>query len=504
MPDAQRSECVALRFGRVVAGSGMSCDLFVEIVNQNRDDGAGGEIAVAPLTVERAEILVRNQDGRVPDPPIVMGPEAGFELLTEAGDPLTFPFEVPVAPGASRGSRVLRVRFDGQAGSWIGSQTDDLGLRIFTDDPENPIETILVTASGSSPEIEVVPSLVDFGPVEQGQTRTATLSVRNLGNAELTIAGAMLRSPNPELTFAAADGMPIARTLAAFTGSFDVLVSYTPGDPANDRAFWEISSDDPDEMTFPVEIRGGPTPAFCFEPRSGILEFPITDETSPGPRAQDVSLQSCGTGNLTITGLDIQNSGNPASLDDFRIDYDGCRGTLPCSPNIELCPQNEPGCTIGGMMPGILETVPIVYENNDTSTQDLADLVVTTDDPTLPEVRITLSATDNPCLPPSANVEVVGPARPCVPQPVQLRVVGSPGGPVGGNATFSQCDWNMDFAQASPNTFTPDASAEACMMTQFIPVAPGGLHLVSVTVRNSCGAEASTPSEQITVAPECN
>ncbi|MEL6188741.1 MAG: hypothetical protein AAFU79_29325, partial [Myxococcota bacterium] len=208
---------------------------------------------------------------------------------------------------------------------------------------------------------------------------------------------------------------------------------------------------------------------------------------------------------LTITSLDIVNAGNPESVDDFAIDtaaFPEC-ASLPCSVNLELCPSDQPGCTVAGAMPGIVKALPIIYDNNDTSLQDLADLKITTNDPRLPEVTITLDASDNPCLPPAGlGVEVVTPTDPCVPMPVVLRVTGQPGGPVGMPSTYANCDYDMVFG--TTNIFTPNDTMQACTMTQFVPVSPGGLHLVSVTVTNACGATATSPPEQIQVAPNCN
>lgn len=501
MPDATRSECVGMRFGTVVAGSGNDCDLVLEVRNQKRRDAMNNEIDVDDLTLERAEIKVREVGSAVPRQ--LSGEEAGFEILNMDGSPASFPVTVSIPPGESFGAQLFRVRFKGtESGSFLGSQTNDLGLRAFTNDPDNTLKTILISATGSSPNIQVVPNLVDFGPVSQGSSKTSTLTVSNQGDTDLMVTGARIESGNPEFQVGTIDGMPIARTVGPFGLNFGLTLTYTPTDPANDEEILIIASNDPDEPEVRVRVFGGPTPQLCFQPQAGVLEFPITDPPTPGPRTRPANLISCGTGQLTITGLNIVNSGNPESVDDYSINLPGCQ-TLPCTLNQPLCPQDRPNCMIDGMMPGTQLDIPVVYENNDTSTQDLADLVVTTNSQNLPELRITLDASDNPCLPPSGlGVEVVSPMRPCVPTAVVLRVTGNAGGPVGAPATFANCDWDMVFG--TTQTFVPDDSPEACTMTEFLPQAPGGLHLVAVTVRNSCGAESTTPPEQIQVAPNCN
>lgn len=512
MPTGTRSLCGGamgaggLSFGQVVAGSGQACDLYLEIVNRKRSVG-GNEVSVAPLDVERIDMIV--QDFAQSPPSRTDGAEAGFSLLEEDGSPLSLPINIPVPPGESAGSKLVRVRFDGSSsGIFVGSESDGFGLRVTSNDPENPLQTLLLSATGIAPGIEVVPVAFDFGPVQQGMTATATISVRNQGDADLQVSGASIRSGNSEFQVSAGDGMAIDRTLLGGGDRFDLVVTYTPTDPANDLEVLEIMSTDPDDPVVEVSFSGGPTPRFCFEPQRGVLEFPIPDPPTGEARSREVSLQSCGTGNLTITSLNIVNAGNAESVDDFRIDTDAMTGfpecaTLPCAVNLELCPADQPDCLVGGNMVGIVKALPIIYQNNDTSLQDLADLIITTNDPRLPEVTITLDASDNPCLPPSGlGLEVVSPVTPCVPSPVVLQVVGQPGGPVGMPSTYANCEFDMVFG--TTNIFTPNDSMQACTMTQFVPVAPGGLHLVSVTVTNACGATATSPPEQIQVAPNCN
>lgn len=507
MPNATRSQCVGLRFGSLVAGTSEPCDLYVEVVNKNRSDMSGNPIAVGRLVIDRMQMLV--QDFRETSAPLRTAEEAGLSFLSENEDtPLSLPIEVDVPPGSDEGSFIFRVRFTGETpGDFIGSESEDLGLRVFHNDPdprdENGIRTILLSASGSAPDIDVQPRLIDFGPIAQGTTATSTLTIRNEGDADLMVTGAALAGAgNTEFAIASADGNPIARTVAGFGQSFDILVSYSPTDPSNDREFLEVSSNDPNENPFTVEIRGGPTPRFCFEPRSGVLEFPIPDPPTGEARTREVSLESCGTGNLSITRLEIRNAGNPESVDDFAIGLPECAGQNPCTVNFELCPETDPTCTVMGAMVGISQAVPIVYQNNDTSRQDLADLIVTTNDPSLQEVTITLDASDNPCLPPRPIVTRVT-NDPCVPQAVVLNTESSdPGGPIGGNTTITNCEWEMVFG--STTVFSPNNSADSCMMTSFLPIMPGGFHAARVTMTNSCGASATSPQETITVRQSCN
>lgn len=499
---AERSQCVTLNFGQVTAGQDEPCDMYLEVVNANRTGPGGEDIPVAPLVIANAEILVRELTGGSDE--ILPGDDVGFALLDESGGEPSFPLEIPVPQGASRGSELLRVRFSGTTvGSFSGAENlGRTGARFNTNDPNNAVKIIGVLATGSAPDIQCR-QLIDFGAVAQGTTSTSTVTCSNQGDISLEITDISLQSGNPEFTLAAGDGMALApRTVEPFGGSFELYVTYTPTDPANDREFIDISSSDPDENPLTIEVRGGPTPGLCTPPQVVAFEPTVSSAQSES----DVVLESCGTGVLRFTRIDIVNNGNPESVDDFSIDtsvpeFANC-GTLPCDIDIALCPGNEPDCTVDGETPGIGTAIPVIYRNNDASTIDLADLVVTTNDPTLSELLVNLNASDNPCRAPVPNIEVVTP-NPCVPDPVELRVVGNAGGPTGETATLTNCDWEMVFSSGA-QMFSPDNSAAACDQTFFLPIAPGGLHIVRVNVTNSCGSSASSPPEQITIAPECN
>ena len=499
--DATRSACSTLDFGQVRANQDEACDLYLELTNSPRTVN-GVEVPVAPCVIENGTILVNNTGtGQIPAP-LVSGEEAGLSLRDESGAPLSFPLTIDVPTGVERGSELIRARFTGAQVGVFSSFEADTGLRFSTNDPSQPLKVLSILATGSAPDIESR-QLIDFGPVPQGTSATRSIRIQNQGDVPLEITSSGLVSGNPEFVFEAADNSPVApREVAASGGEFTVNVTYTPTDPSNDREFWQIASNDPDESPYEIEIRGGPQPSLCPPPQ--VVSFPPTVSSAASTRP--VTLESCGTGVLSITGFDIRTSGNPASVDDFSVDVPGCE-TLPCTIEEQLCPADQPGCEIEGEQPGISFAFDVTYQNNDVSTIDLADLIVFTDDPSREEVLISLNAEDNPCVPPTINVEVVRPDRPCVPDPVFVRVTGDPGGPTAGGSeptTLVNCSFSMAFG--TTQIFTPNDSVEACSMdgVEFVPQMPGGLHIVRAEATNSCGASTVSPPEQITVAPNCN
>lgn len=494
---AARSGCTTLNYG-LVDGSGEPCDLYLEIVNENREGANGASIPVAPATIEGAEALVVD-NGANGGPEIIDGAEIGFSFLDESGAPLAFPMSIPVPTGQSSGSELIRVRFTGErAGVYIGAPANGTGARFFTNDGEERTKTVAISALASTPDIFCRPGRIDFGSVTQGETATATVTCSNQGDLPLEVSSIGIESGNAEFEIEAETPPLTPRTLQGGGGDrVRFFVSYTPSSPESDSERLVVQSTDPDEGNLVINVTGGPTPVLC-QPQS--LDFEPT--TASQESTSTMALESCGTGNLHITQLDLTTMID-GSLDDFSIE--GC-SSFPCAVDIWLCPADDPGCTINGQTPGTSWSADVTYKNNDISSVDYATILVGSNDPERQNqagndarARVNLEARDNPCQAPNVFIEVVT-TSPCVPDPVELRIGGTPGGPVGENATLVECSYNMLFG--STQVFSPNESAEACNGSVFIP-RDGGIHRIQATVTNSCGASASSPSLIVAVAPSC-
>lgn len=505
MPGLDLEErCENLLFGSVpdlTAGRDF-CDLFIQVTNSYRMGAP-----VAPLLIEDARVEVQ-EASLIGSGPIRDGEDVGFLVLSAEDDPTTgeplpleLPFSVEIPEGSMEASELLRVRFTGRtAGTWVGQTDSGLGLRLSTNDPDLPLKTFFVSGTSQIPDIEVLPSnIVNFGSVAQGASETRTVRVRNEGNLDLEIQNAGLVMPNSDFRFETSDSLPLEnRTLAPFS-EVALSITYSPSQEGQVRAFYEIRSNDPDERIFQLELRGGPIPQIC--PPPGQLDFGLPAGDGQD-RVEDLVLTSCGTGNLRITGFRVQSSVNEQSADDFRVDRPECAGVAPgetCMTSIELCPRDNPLCEAGL---GTSITVPVIYSNNDISQTDRAELVVLTDDPTLPEFVVNLAAQDNPCFPPDPRIEFLMPDNACVGSPVTMRIEGPPGGPIGTSTvtTLVECNYSITFGRAS--AIGPNASPEACGEARFTPMA-GPVITLEATVRNSCGRSATTPVAEILVSTEC-
>ena len=105
-----------------------------------------------------------------------------------------------------------------------------------------PTSTDAARQEGATPDIEVRPVTLLFSDGAYG-SETRTLSVRNVGNASLTVRGIDVVGPDRASFEVAFDG-PV--TLAPGEGR-DVTVSFETADPGARFAMLHVLSDDPDE-----------------------------------------------------------------------------------------------------------------------------------------------------------------------------------------------------------------------------------------------------------------
>ena len=515
-----RKDCPNLSFGQVNAADD-PCDLVLELRNLERNEKPTG-----PLHIEKMEVLVYNIDEGdyndntpEPEPPLYAGATKGFTFIDMMGNPINVdpagPLTIEIPEGADKGAVRLKVRFNGQErGIWRGERDRGSGLRIYTDDPDNrPVAGVSLSGIGSAPNIDVLPRTIEFGPVEQGSTKTATVTVTNSGDSELRIASIAFETDQTGNLFTLSTSRdPVNFPIAvAENDEFEVFVHYTPRTSGQHSDVLKFDSNDPTPADNPklVPLTGGAVPKLNVEPADALV-FGLPNPTPPPPippRHETFLVRNSGYGDLTILSLDIRGpEGNPmhSSIDDFTIQ--GC-AALPCTnPGPTLCPPSQPGCTQSQ------HTFTITYDNNDNSQTDLAELRIQSNDPTDLEHILVLSAQDIPCLYPAPVISV---------EPGDL-VVGtevfvngrqsSPGGDPGGGTRIVKYRWRWLFTPGAKPAFTCTGGTidpatgecetpEAVTGTSFTPLRHGA-HVLGLDVTNSCGAESQSPAtENITVAP---
>ena len=110
--------------------------------------------------------------------------------------------------------------------------------------------TVLPAGTSSAPRIEVSPASLDFGTVNIGQTKDLTLTVRNNGNATLTVTA--IGSSNPRFALAI-----LSTPFNVGGGSFqDVVIRFSPNSAGAQSGTLSIASNDASQPTITVPLSG--------------------------------------------------------------------------------------------------------------------------------------------------------------------------------------------------------------------------------------------------------
>lgn len=467
-PSATTNHCINLNFGSVKGGE-PACDLWVDITN-TADSARRGD-----LIVERAEVLVRRNNEQL------KGEDVGFEILDASQKPVSFPIHVPLPAGELLGKKRLYVRFKGTvAGSFFGGKTRQEGLRLYTNDPNHKILTVSLAAEGSAPNLSIYPQSIDFGPIKVGEKKTLDVSLSNQGNADLTVS--TIDGDNDEFSWELAGSASVPLTLAP-TESQELRITYAPKNTGLDVSELRLSSNDPAYPVSKLHMRGGPVPRIEVSPAS-TLEIPA------GQGESTFQVANQGYGDLVITGFDLKDTNEGASVDDFRIE--DCTA-MPCQVSYTLCSPYAEGCTTSR------KDIRVFYKNNDISIVDVADLTISSNDPENANYLLTLKANDVPCLYPTPAITVLT-QKACLGKPVELKAEGNPGGEAGGaSATITKYDWQISW----PTGEGPISAGSTPDVGQYIPK-QDGLHIINLYTENSCGARSQKAvTTQVTVTRDC-
>jgi N-acetylneuraminic acid mutarotase len=126
-----------------------------------------------------------------------------------------------------------------------------------TDPDENPVIVPLIGAGGTAPgqpEVTVTPSALDFKNVRTGQSVQKTVTVKNVGSANLSVGAISIVGANGGGFVFGSDQCSNA-TLGP-KKSCKTTVRFTPGSPGEKSATLSIPSDDADENPVDVSLIG--------------------------------------------------------------------------------------------------------------------------------------------------------------------------------------------------------------------------------------------------------
>ena len=234
------------------------------------------------------------------------------------------------------------------------SGTDKEKIKLSSNDPSDPIQTIVVKGETADPDIDA-PKLVDFGLSDVNVPIQKTITIENLGTGILDIAG--INFSNSSATFT---------ILKGFVGSINpgssekIEVEYVPDDHTSDNNSIEILSNDPADPLYIISLLGTPgIPQIALD-RSSIDfgHIPISSTSA----SEKIEISNIGTGALNITSLALKT------------------GTV-FSWNTPLSLTIDPGKFIELE----IEYAPVVYA------PDVDELVINSTDPIQPSVLVSLS-----------------------------------------------------------------------------------------------------------------
>ena len=283
MPTPQvAASTAALSFAEVEVGSRRERTVIVTNVGN------------APLTIR--EISVEAE------------PEGVFSLageLTVAGVPTE---EISVAP---RSEVPIGVVF---APTSVGSVTGTLQLMSNAANVE--VLTVSLNGIGTEapmPALTASPSVIDFGEVEIGQTRTLMVSMLNEGSKNLTISNLMLMAADG--TSFALGTIPVLPAVVPPATTVNAEIRFVPTTEGSATGTFHIVSDDPENPETVLQVNGealsesvaqlkvSPSPMSFGEVRVG------TTATLP------LSIANEGSADLNVTGLTV--NGGPNNV--FRL-----------------------------------------------------------------------------------------------------------------------------------------------------------------------------------------
>ncbi|MFT4615603.1 MAG: hypothetical protein ACI9NT_002760, partial [Bacteroidia bacterium] len=190
---------------------------------------------------------------------------------------------------AIAGGNLTEIQADTQPG-WCDSQTSGCTNQTYNKDGSNagpgtpPASLTLDDGSVTAPEpnILVLPSVVDFGPVLIGQSKTQLVNVINTGALDLTLEGLI---SGPDFSIAS----PPAVVLTSGESS-NVLVEYAPGVEETDNGVLTLNSNDPDSPAVNVDLTG-----------SGVFVLPEPEGECPiGTRLIDPIPASIPAGAISV------------------------------------------------------------------------------------------------------------------------------------------------------------------------------------------------------------
>ncbi|MFO0724890.1 MAG: choice-of-anchor D domain-containing protein [Myxococcota bacterium] len=178
--------------------------------------------------------------------------EAPLEIKSTRIEPAGDIFSVVDVPSAVGSNQTLPMTIN-----YVPRRAHDMDqatLIIVSNDPAKPELSVPLTGEGGAREIEVNPLDIDFGVVDEGTSPRRAIEISNVGKDVLTIAQVTWTSTSIDLGLVSSPVLAGVR-IAPLTSTV-VEAYYSPRDLGADSGRVTIASDDEDEPSVEVAVRG--------------------------------------------------------------------------------------------------------------------------------------------------------------------------------------------------------------------------------------------------------
>lgn len=198
-----------------------------DLIDFGRVDATIGEVGIETVTVSNegeGSLQIHNVSLENPEDADAFSYSAIGSVLLPPGSSTSFSVSYEAYTAEERNARII----------------------IDSNDPDEPVSPVKLVAEGVAPVITVSPESYDFGTLYIGCESTVSVTVGNMGNADLVVSDFDYVSASDDLDF---DPNSVVLGVLPITippmGEAEVYVSYIPLDDYADEGFLQVGSNDP-------------------------------------------------------------------------------------------------------------------------------------------------------------------------------------------------------------------------------------------------------------------
>lgn len=444
----------------------------------------GGDINV-PATgaigveVHTGSIIISNPDGNGPlllkNISIASTPEGLFRL--EAADGGALPTEsarwsIAHPDGVGESTRVVKLFFTRPED--IQGVSGTLTILSNTADPSERALTFAVVVEDQLAEINVNPSVVDFGVVGQEDVKDADVNIINTGTSALEVTGFRMTGPSVftlvdglgkwESSAETAGGVEFSEPITIEPGKNHVMkVRFLPNGPEPATGELRLFSNDPlmKGQGAPVVLQGNVGgPCIAINPNKVDFGGKLIGKLA----TLDVQILSCGDTDVEITGirlLECPDGGTTCADEekfstDFALDLTGLPGAVPGSA---VLGSGDLPVSLGVNESATFQItfIPDVINDKDGNGQPIPDLsmIEIISNTYIPEIAVEVRGFGVEVECPTSVIKIQE-GEEVIPQ-TKLHLIGSQS--YAATGSISKYEWSVKQPPGSQSVFLPSNTA---------------------------------------------